>query len=354
MSTQSSNTVLVVDDDEPIRDYLSSVLSFEGYKTQCFSHSRAALAYLSRQEEPADLMLTDIRMPGMGGLELLHNAKQTRPKLPVIVISGLYELALAIEALEQGADDYLRKPVGPSDVLTTVGKYLQHDTLQQEQAIRYALEQYLEERQSPLASEAIREIFRNLGFRRYETFQHSKRVAAYCRLFGSYRGLPEAQLGRLELGALLHDIGKIGIPRNVLLKPGPLTDDEWRVMRSHPSIGQRLMAPFEQLQAEAEVVHCHHERWDGLGYPQGLSAEQIPLSARLFSIVDALDAITSDRPYRPAQGVDVAKLLIEKEAGRQFDPSLVETFLRIPNDELEAIRKLHPDQVSETSISAPS
>lgn len=347
MPQESSSTVVVVDDDEPIRDYLSSVLSFEGYKIQCFERSREALEYLTRQHEPADLMLTDIRMPGMGGLELLHNAKRTRPKLPVILVSGLYELAIAIEALEHGADDYLRKPVGPSDVLTTVGKYLQRDSTRQERAIRDALEQYLSDRQAPTASEAIREIFRNLGFRRYETFQHSKRVAAYCRLFGGRFGMCEEQLDRLELGALLHDIGKIGIPRNVLLKPGPLTDDEWRVMRSHPSIGHRLMEPFEQLKAEAEVVYGHHERWDGLGYPQGLIAEEIPMSARLFSIVDAFDAITSDRPYRPAQDVQVAKSLIAKEGGKQFDPSLVDVFLAIPDDELEAIRLLHPDQIGE-------
>jgi len=347
MPQQATSTVIVVDDEEPIRDYLSSVLTFEGYRTQCFAQSREALAYLARQDEPADLMLTDIRMPGMGGLELLQNAKQTRPKLPVILISGLYELALAVEALEYGADDYLRKPVGPSDVITAVGKYLQDDTKRQEAAIRHALEQYLAERKNPLRSEAIREVFRSLGFRRYETFQHSKRVAAYSRLFGERCAIADAELDRLELGALLHDIGKIGIPRNVLLKPGPLTDDEWRVMRSHPAIGRRLMEPFDQLKAEAKVVYGHHERWDGLGYPQGLIAEEIPLSARLFSIVDAFDAITSDRPYRPAQSADVAKRLIAKESGRQFDPSLIDVFLAIPNHELEAIRRLHPDRIGE-------
>lgn len=348
MAPVSTSTVIVVDDEEPIRDYLSSVLSFQGYRTQCFGVSREALDYLSRQEEPADLMLTDIRMPGMGGLELLHSAKQARPHLPVILISGLYELAIAVEALEQGADDYLRKPVGPSDVLTAVGKYLQHDSKQQEDAIQQALEQHLAERESPLASAAIRTIFQNMGFRRYETFQHSKRVAAYSRLFGERYGLPEEQLKRLELGALLHDIGKIGIPRNVLQKPGPLTQDEWRVMRNHPSIGQRMMQPFRQLKAEAEVVYGHHERWDGLGYPQGLIAEEIPLSARLFSIVDALDAITSDRPYRPAQEMSAAKALIAKESGRQFDPALVEVFLQIPDEELLAIRRMHPDNAGDS------
>ena len=350
MRPETASTVLVVDDDEPIRDYLSAVLSFEGYRIECFEASNEALAYLSRPEEPADLLLTDIRMPGMGGLELLSNAKRTRPNLPVIVISGLYELALAIEALEYGADDYLKKPVRPVDVLTTVGKYLQQNLVAQEAVIRQALERYLAERCDPLTSEPIRAIFRNLGFRRYETFQHSKRVAAYCRLFGKHRGLPLELIERIELGALLHDIGKIGIPRNILLKPGPLTEDEWRVMRNHPSIGRRLMEPFEQLSAEAEVVYSHHERWDGLGYPQGLISTEIPLSARMFSIVDAFDAITSARPYRPAQPTQAAKHLIAQEADRQFDPELVDVFLRIENDDLEEVRRRYPDLVGDVEI----
>ncbi|MBI1358106.1 MAG: response regulator [Acidobacteria bacterium] len=349
MPSESASTVLVVDDDEPIRDYLSAVLSFEGYRTECFGVSAEALEYLGRPDQPADLLLTDIRMPGMGGLELLSSAKRTRPNLPVVLISGLYELALAIEALEYGADDYLKKPVRPADVLTTVGKYLQHDTRQEEAAIQRALEQYLANRSDPLASEPIRTIFRSLGFRRYETFQHSKRVAALCRHFGVHCGLSEETLNRVELGALLHDIGKIGIPRNILLKPGPLTEDEWRVMRSHPSIGRRLMEPFAELHEEAAVVYGHHERWDGLGYPQGLIAEQIPLAARMFAIVDTFDAITSDRPYRPAQSIHTAKALIAQESDRQFDPQLVDIFLRIPDWDLDEIRRRHPDHAGDGS-----
>jgi putative nucleotidyltransferase with HDIG domain len=343
MAEAPSSTVLVVDDEEAIRAYLSAVLKFEGYDCRTFGGSSAALDYLASAEHPADLMLTDIKMPGMTGIELLRTVKQLKPKMPVILVSGLYELALAIEALEYGADDYLKKPVRPRDVLTAVGKYLTPDTEAQEELIQEALRDFLASREDPHGSEHIAAIFRSLGFRRYETFQHSKRVAAYSRLFGERCGLPEADLERLELGALLHDIGKIGIPRNVLLKPGSLTDEEWRVMRTHPSIGHRMMARFPELDREADVVLAHHERWDGGGYPSGLKGDEIPLFARLFSIVDAYDALTSDRPYRPAQGVDAAKKEIAAGAGDQFAPALVEVFLGIPDVALEMIRERYPD-----------
>jgi len=337
-----------VDDEESIRDYLSSVLRLEGYDCRCFEDSLTALAYLSEAQANADLMLADINMPEMDGLELLRTAKDVRPGLPVILVSGLYELAIALEALESGADDYLRKPVRPSDIVTLVGKYLDADVESQESAVREALAEYVAARNGdPQTSEHIQLVFQNLGFKRYETFQHSKRVAAYCRLFAEHCGLDTATLDHLELGALLHDIGKIGIPRNVLLKPGPLNDDEWAVMRSHPSIGHRLMARFNELTEESQIVHAHHERFDGAGYPQGLAGQEIPLGARIFSIVDTLDAITSDRPYRPAASLAVARSEISKMSGSQFDPRLVEIFLQIPEDQMAEIRGRFPDHLPE-------
>jgi HD-GYP domain-containing protein (c-di-GMP phosphodiesterase class II) len=185
-----------------------------------------------------------------------------------------------------------------------------------------------------------------LGFRRYETFQHSRRVAAYSRLFGDRCGMTEAELGHLELGALLHDIGKIGIPRNVLLKPESLTEEEWRVMKTHPQIGYGLLSEFPAFDEEARIVLSHHERFDGRGYPRGKRGKEIPAGARIFSIVDTLDAITSDRPYRPAQPLSQAREEIEKMSGRQFDPGLVDVFGRIPLEELRKVRIEYPDEVS--------
>ena len=176
--------------------------------------------------------------------------------------------------------------------------------------------------------------------------QHSARVAAISRLFGEHCRLSICALQHLELGAFLHDIGKVGIPRNILMKPGKLTDEEWRAMREHPVIGHRLLSGFPELQAEADLAYSHHERYDGTGYPRGLRREDIPLGARIFSIVDTLDAMTSNRPYRPAGPLSAARSEILKMSGTQFDPALVEVFRTISSDKLEQIQRAHRDAVT--------
>lgn len=337
--------MLVVDDEESIRSYLSDVLSHEGYGCRCFSESLKALAYLCERDQPADLMLADINMPGMGGMDLLRSVKSARPELPVILISGLYELALAIDALQFGADDFLKKPVRPQDVLTAVGKYLLPKNGDGAAAVQDALRRFVRARRAGgETTSSIEEVFRLLGIRRYETMQHSQRVAAYARIFAEELNLAESALEHIELGSLLHDIGKIGIPRNVLLKPGKLDSEEWRVMREHPAIGYRLLAEFDDLQVEAAIVLSHHERFDGGGYPLGLRGKEIPLGARIFSIVDTFDAITSNRPYRAAQSSSIAKAEIERMGGLQFDPDLVHVFLGIPDQQLALARAQFPDK----------
>jgi HD-GYP domain-containing protein (c-di-GMP phosphodiesterase class II) len=237
--------------------------------------------------------------------------------------------------------------VGPGDVIALVSKYLTPDP-RRHQEVQEALRHFLDAGPpDPKTSEQIKAVFQKLGFKRYETYEHSARVASLCYLFGRHCALPPAELHHLELGALLHDIGKIGIPHNVLLKPGPLTDEEWRVMRLHPAIGYSILAAFPELRPEAEIVYCHHEQYGGLGYPRGLEAEEIPLGARIFSIVDTFDAITSDRSYRAAQSIDVACKEIRKGSGSQFDSRLVEIFLQIPRQDLEEIRNRFPSTAAE-------
>ena len=191
--------------------------------------------------------------------------------------------------------------------------------------------------------EQFQEVFDVLGFKRYETLQHSKRVAAYAVLLGEAKKLSTEELGHLALGALLHDIGKIAIPHNVLMKAGPLNDQEWGVMRLHPQIGWELLSEFPELGAEAEIVYSHHERFDGKGYPRRLKGHDIPLGARIFSIVDTLDAITSDRPYRGRQPIETAVAEIASHSNKQFDPTLVRTFQRVPKAALEEIAAAYLD-----------
>jgi HD-GYP domain-containing protein (c-di-GMP phosphodiesterase class II) len=177
-----------------------------------------------------------------------------------------------------------------------------------------------------------------LDYRDMETQWHSRRVSLYARRLGESLGIGGAELHDVEMGALLHDIGKIGVRDSVLLKPGPLTPEEWEEMKEHPAIGFRLLRNIHYLQEAAVVVLQHQERWDGRGYPAGLAGEQISIGARIFSVVDTLDAIRSDRPYRAGQPFDVALAEIKRCSGTQFDPQVVDAFAAVPAAEWEAIR----------------
>jgi cyclic di-GMP phosphodiesterase len=171
------------------------------------------------------------------------------------------------------------------------------------------------------------------------TEAHSRRVHGYALATAREYGIPEGELRDLAHGVLLHDIGKIGIPDGILLKPGPLTPEEWKTMRRHPEIGKRLIEGVPFLQGAIPIIFCHHEKWDGSGYPRGLKGEEIPLGARIFSVVDAFDAMTFDRPYSKAVPFEAASTEIKRCAGTHFDPTVVEAFLRVPKKLLEEIRR---------------
>ena len=354
MERGEEKTIVIVDDEEPMRDYLREVLTHEGYHCRCFTGSLAALAYMASNSDRADLILTDINMPGMGGVDLLRTVKTVSPELPVILISAFYGVGVAIEALKGGASDYLLKPAKPDEVAKLVARHLEPGHEGQRGAMRGALREFLSSRDRyHKPGEQVQEVFDVLGFKRFETLQHSKRVAAYAILLGEAKKLSIEELRHLELGALLHDIGKIAIPHNVLMKAGPLNDEEWGVMKLHPQIGWELLSEFPELGAEAEIVYSHHERFDGKGYPRGLKDHDIPLGSRIFSIVDTLDAITSDRPYRPRQPIETALAEIASHSNKQFDPTLVRTFQRLPRGALEKVAADYLDNRPSTGSVKP-
>lgn len=343
--------VVVIDDEEPIRRYLTEVLSLEGYECKCFQESLAALAYMSAAEQPPDLVLTDIRMPGISGLEVLKKIHAISPDVPVVLISGVYELGMALEAVEAGAADYLFKPAKPAEVLSIVARHARTGSKPELEAVQAALAAFLaqyeplspQESTSQAQLEQTMKLFQALGAKRYETMQHCTRVAAYSTLFGEAAGLGGEQLQALQLGALLHDIGKVAIPRNVLLKPAGLDEREWRVMRTHPRIGFELLSSLPGMREAAEIVYSHHERYDGKGYPRELKGAEIPLLSRMFSIVDTVDAITCNRSYREARDFETAAAELKKAGGTQFDPELVDLFLTLPREMLLAVRNRFPD-----------
>lgn len=338
-------TVVVVDDDESIRLYMSETLESGGYDCRLFRNGADALGWLASGKEHVDLLLSDINMPGMSGLDLLRSVKTVAPDLPFILVSGLCDLPMAQGAMRAGATDYLLKPVDPDDLLGIVSRHVEVIVSEKLEAVKQALRRSLGtlDASGPNQANQLLPIFDALGFKRFETLQHSQRVAAYALLIAEGLDLDCRSLRGLEIGSLLHDIGKAGIPHNVLMKPGKLNDEERAIMMMHPRLGLDLLSGLPGLDLEAEIVYSHHERFDGTGYPEKLAGKVIPLNARIFSVADALDALTSDRCYRKGRSLAAARVEIHASAGTQFDPAILRLFDRVPDERFEAVGKRFPD-----------
>jgi putative nucleotidyltransferase with HDIG domain len=319
----------------------------ERYECHAVASAEAALAALSRQS--FDLIISDITMGGLSGLELVPRALRLVPDAVIIMISGAQTVEHAIAAMRAGAFDYLTKPfdltqveaavrraLGHHALLVTKRRYEQHLTelvTQRTTELRHALDSLADSYRATLQALAAA-----LETRDRETHGHSERVVSFTLRLGREVGVADEGLRALEFGALLHDIGKIGIPDAILRKPAALNDGEWERMRQHPALGAQILSGIEFLTGAARVVAQHHERWDGTGYPQGLACTEIDLNARIFAVADAFDAITSDRVYRAGRSYEAAARELKQEAGRQFDPEVVAAFLRIPPVEWDELR----------------
>lgn len=324
--------VLIVDDDDLVRETLRFVLEDGGYRVYSVASGAEALRLLER--EPIDIVLSDIFMPGMNGFDLLRQIRERAPETPVILITGYGNIEMAREALKQGASDFITKPYNIHEIPIMIERNLTRHSLLASQARQY------EDAMQRSYRATLDALLAALDTRDTETEGHSERVAAYTMAMARRLDLSPDELVNIERGALLHDIGKIGVPDSILYKPGPLTPEEWEIMKQHPVIGYRMCMKVDALRPAAPIVLHHHERWDGQGYPYGLAGEAIPLGARIFAIADTLDAITSDRPYRKAKSFAEAREEIVRCAGTQFDPEMVKLFLEIPEEELRLIREL--------------
>jgi putative nucleotidyltransferase with HDIG domain len=334
-----SSRILIVDDEAPIRALLGEHLQQVGHDVRLAPNGTSALEMLSGGE--FDLVLTDVRMPGMNGLELLAEIMRTRPSVGVLMLTACEDLTLAVNAMRIGALDYILKPFRLAEITTSVQEALERRRNQIEQTQRMQLlEETVNERTVELrrmldrlhdASEITLEaLVAALDAREHETQAHSKRVSEYTLFLAREMGVDAAQLDIIRRGAMLHDIGKIGISDTILLKPGKLTDEEWIDMQKHPQIGYWILDGIEALKPASDVVLSHHEKFDGTGYPRKLRAREIPLGARIFSVTDCLDVMTSDRPYRKALSYQEARNEIAQVSGTQFDPDVVKYFLQVP------------------------
>lgn len=339
--------LLIVDDEPEVRGVLHDLLSGT---YQCDEASSAEEALAQLRDHVFDLVISDITMSGMSGLEMIPHVKTVSPDTVIVMISGMQTIESAINALRLGAFDYLMKPFDLRQAEVAVSRALEyHELVVAKKRYETRLEELVEQRTAELdqALDSLEQAYRTtlqaltaaLETRDAETHGHSERVVTFSLRLGREYGLTAPNMKALEFGSLLHDIGKIGVPDAILRKPAKLTDEEWVRMREHPLHGQQILRGIDFLKGAAKVVAQHHEKWDGSGYPLGLKAEDIDICARIFSVADAFDAITSDRVYRKGRPYETAAQELEEWAGRQFDPKVVEAFHRVPQEDWDELRR---------------
>jgi putative nucleotidyltransferase with HDIG domain len=341
--------VLAVDDEPAACKLLSVILGPPAFHCTTANSGDEAFACLQRQR--FDVVISDLRMPGMSGMEFLAKVRRAYPLVAFLVTTGVDDLDVGVEAMRGGADDYLVKPLRETAVVASLQRAVHKRQLEQQvESYRQHLEDMVADRTSQLR-EVLQQVERSyentlqalgaaIDLRDSATAGHSQRVCRYSIEIARSMGWSKTQLAVLARGAYLHDIGKLGVPDGILLKPGSLTPDERKLMQRHSKVGFDLVKDIAFLADAAEIVLAHHERYDGSGYPHGLKADEILLSARVFAVADTLDAITSDRPYRRASSYETAREAIRIEAGRLFDPEVVRVFLEIPVETWPTIAKI--------------
>ena len=341
--------LLIVDDEPAICEVIKQYFSGNGF--YCITSNNVQNALLLLAEGTFDLILSDIRMPFYDGTYLLKEVQKKYPDTAVVMMTGVDDTMQAVRCLKLGAYDYIPKPFDLEELNVAVHRALERrDFLREKKAYKHQLEAKVHERTLDLVR-AYDEIERTynrtlevlvsaLDLREKSTAGHSKRSVEYSRLLALELKIRGNKLIHITRGALLHDVGKIGIPDKVLLKPGPLSDEEWKMMRKHPVFGYQMLKEIKFLEQSMDLVLHHHERWDGKGYPKGLKSEDIPIGARIFAVVDAFDAITSRRVYREAQSFDKARDILLENVNTQFDKKVVDAFLNIPIEKIHRVYQI--------------
>ncbi|MEO5343393.1 MAG: response regulator [Gammaproteobacteria bacterium SHHR-1] len=340
--------LLLVDDERANILLLQRMLASGGYHNQISTtDSRQVMSLL---DETIDLVILDLTMPHLDGFEVMQLMARTelRLKPPVLVLTAMNDHQYCIRALQGGARDFLTKPFERLELLART-RNLVENHLYQKALLREKenLEQRVQERTRELTEtrlQVIRQLGRAAEFRDNETGMHIIRMSQMAAAIAQAAGLSQDECNMVLYASPMHDVGKIGIPDQILLKPGKLNADEWAIMQTHTTIGAEILATGDSdlMQAAREIALHHHERWDGQGYPHGLKREQIPLLARITAIADVYDALTSDRPYKKAWPVEQAVRVIHEGSGSQFDPQLtrhLDDLLPI----FSTIRSVHPD-----------
>lgn len=318
-----SGTILVVDDHLPNRELLDELLSSQGFKVVTAADGREALQQLRRQG--IDLVLLDVMMPHLNGFQLCARIKADPDTclIPVILVTALSDKQDRLDGIKAGADDFLTRPVDQAELLARVASSLRlkqrTDELERAESVLFTLAQSIE------------------GKDPY-THGHCERLSELSAGLAYHLGLPEDQVLALRRAGVVHDIGKIAIPDSILLKPSSLSADEWKIVREHPVIGERICRPLKSFRNVLPIIRHHHERLDGSGYPDGLKGDRIPMTARVLQIVDVYDALTTERPYKPAFPIDRALETMRSEIERGWwDPLVFDEFAEFIHGETSEV-----------------
>ena len=314
----SPSRLLVVDDMEAIRLALAKCLQLSGYEVTSAASGGEALELLRSQH--FDLLLTDQSMPGLSGLELTEAVVRMHPDMPIVVLTGHMDVELARDSLRRGASDFVTKPVNIRELPILIERNLTRRRLEVAR---------LREREAQVLFEAIKALASAVDAKDPYTARHSREVTRLALNLADAMSLSSEERYVLELSAWMHDVGKIGVPDSILIKPGSLTEEEFEIVKLHPVKGGEIVGQIEELKRVADAIRHHHERMDGSGYPDGLRGEAIPLASRIIMVTDAYEAMTGDRSYRMGLGHDAALRELREQSGSQFDPELVKVFIRV-------------------------
>ncbi|KAB2928113.1 MAG: two-component system response regulator [Dechloromonas sp.] len=341
-SLLGKQNILVVDDTPENIDLLSEILR-DDYRIRVATSGEKALQ-IACSDEPPDLILLDIMMPGMNGLEICRRLKANpdRRRIPIIFVTAMSSTADEELGLATGAVDYITKPISPPIVKARVRTHLA--LYDQSRELEYMVRQRTVELMTT-RQQIIRRLGRAAEFKDNETGNHVLRMSHYARLIAEAHGLGPEAADVIFNTAPMHDIGKIGIPDSILLKPGKLDAEEWKIMHQHPLMGAEIIGKHdnELLETSRIIALTHHEKWDGSGYPRGLKGENIPLEGRIVAIADVFDALVSVRPYKAAIPLETALQYLDEQAGRHFDPQLIAAFRRaLP--EILRIKEIYADE----------
>lgn len=312
-----SKNILLVEDDLQTRQDISQILEIENYSIIQAADGIEAVKLLDRIKP--DLIISDINMPNMDGIKFYKQIRENRSwvTIPFIFLAGQDSLNLIRTGQELGAEDFLQKPVEADNLIRTIHGILLRAA---ELEVAHIGQAYIE---------TVTVLANAVEGRDYYTRGHVDRVTTYALYLAKKLRWPPNHLRILELGARLHDIGKVRIPDEILNKPGPLNDEEWNIMKKHPAVGAKILRGISHLRPAIPYILYHHERWDGTGYPEGLKGREIPIEARLLALVDAYDAITTKRPYHPGKNNQEVIDIIKSASGKHFDPDLVPIFIGI-------------------------